>query len=340
MPLSSLTVIYTRRSGFPIYSTSFAALAQTISGTVTDVSTTGACPVTGVTVRLVSPYGESLGTTTPASDGTYSFGQNATQPGYTVSIEPPPTCAAVGGVRRTVSTETSDATATFEVRRIIPQPVSGTVRADGQPLAGVPVTLHVPGGDPKTTTTAADGTYLFDDNAVRDGYFVTIAVPDGYTGTDQRAPFDIDAAPITGQNFALTANPDVSGTVTGGGSGLGGVTVTLTPATGPALTTVTAADGSYTFPRVPRRAPTTSRWSLRRLRSGTAARRCRGRDPGRTGAGLRAQPARSDRGKRHGQHRRRRTGARGPDHDRRPRGAGGGDHRRRGSVLPRRARHG
>ena len=99
VPLSSLTVTYTRRSGFPIYSTSFAALAQTISGTVTDVSTTGACPVTGVTVRLVSPYGESLGTTTPASDGTYSFGQNATQPGYIVSIEPPATCAAVGGVR-------------------------------------------------------------------------------------------------------------------------------------------------------------------------------------------------------------------------------------------------
>src|SRR6478672_3057361 len=103
---------------------------------VTDVSTTGACPVTGVTVRLVRPYGESLGTTSPASDGTYSFGQNATQPGYIVSIEPPATCAAVVGVRRTVSTETSDASATFQVRRIIPQPVSGTVRAGGQPLAG------------------------------------------------------------------------------------------------------------------------------------------------------------------------------------------------------------
>ena len=64
-------------------------------------------------------------------------------------------------------------------------------------------------------------------------------------------PFDVDTTPIINQDFALTANPDVSGTVTGGGSGLGGVTVTLTPETGPALTTVTAADGSYTFSRVP-----------------------------------------------------------------------------------------
>ena len=136
------------------------------------------------------------------------------------------------------------------MRRIIPQPVSGTVRADGAPLEGVTVTLHAPDGTTTTTTTASDGTYLLDDNAVDDGYFVSIDVPPGYAGTDQRAPFDIDAVPITGQDFTLTANPDVSGTVSGGGDGLGGVTVTLTPATGPALTTVTAADGTYTFPRV------------------------------------------------------------------------------------------
>ena len=251
VPLSSLTVTYTRRSGFPIYSTYLAALGRTISGTVTDVSTVGACPVTGVTVRLVDPYGASLATTTPESDGSYTFGQNATQPGYTVSIEPPATCAAVGGVARSVSTATADATADFSVRQVIPQPVSGTVRADGQPLAGVPVTLHAPGGTTKTTTTAADGSYLFDNNPVDDGYFVTIDVPDGYSGTNQRAPFDVDTTPIINQDFTLTANPDVSGRVTGGGSGLGGVTVTLTPATGPALTTVTAADGGYTFERVP-----------------------------------------------------------------------------------------
>ena len=91
MPLSSITAIYTRRSGLPVYATSFAALARTITGTVADVSTgSGACPVTGVTVRLLSPYGEDLGTRTPDTDGAYSFGQVATQPGYRVIVEPRP----------------------------------------------------------------------------------------------------------------------------------------------------------------------------------------------------------------------------------------------------------
>jgi hypothetical protein len=250
--LSSLTGVFTRRAGFPLYSTSFAAVARTLSGTVTDVSTgAGSCPVGAVTVRLVGPNGEDLGTTTPAADGTYSFGQVATQPGYTVSVEPPATCAAVGGRSRMVSTAADDAVADFSVRAIIPQPVSGQVTADGAALPGVSVTLHHPDGTTETTTTGADGGYLFDDNEVDSGYFVSIDVPAGYSGPDQRAPFDIDAAPITGQDFALTANPDVSGTVTGGGAGIGGVTVTITPETGPPLSTVTSADGSYVFERLP-----------------------------------------------------------------------------------------
>jgi hypothetical protein len=251
--LSTLTLSFSRRSGFPVYQTWFASVARTISGTVTDVSAGGgSCPVTGVTVRLVGPHGEQLATTSPDAAGAYSFGQYATQDGYQVTVEPPPTCAAVGAQSKTVSTAVDDTTAAFQVRQIIPQPVSGQVTAGGDPVPGVTVTLHLPGGGTKTTTTAANGSYLFDDNAVDTGYFVTIDVPDGYTGTDQRPPFDVVAVPVTGQDFTLTANPDVSGVVTGGGSGLGGVTVTLTPTGGgPALTTVTDGNGGYTFERVP-----------------------------------------------------------------------------------------
>ncbi|RNL60552.1 hypothetical protein EFK50_19740 [Nocardioides marmoriginsengisoli] len=248
--LSTLTLSFTRRSGFPVYQTWFAAVARTISGTVTDLGLPVPCPVTGVTVRLVGPNGEDLGTTTPDATGAYSFGQRATQPGYVVSIEPPATCIALSARTQTVSTAAADATADFLVRAIIPQPVSGKVTAGGTPLAGVTVTLHSVGG-PKSTTTAADGSYLFDNNPANEDYFVTIDVPDGYTGTDQLPNFDIVATPITGQDFALTADPNVSGKVTGGGSGLGGVTVTLTPTAGPPLTTVTAGDGTYRFDRVP-----------------------------------------------------------------------------------------
>lgn len=250
--IKTLSIVFTRRVGFPLYSTSFAAAARTLSGTVTDVSTSPAtCVPDSVSVRLVGPDGNEIATTTPDASGAYSFGQVATQPGYTVSVEPPPTCAAVAPRSRTVSTADEDAIANFSVREIVPYPVSGAVTAGGAPLAGVAVTLHLPGGSTETTTTGADGRYLFDDEAIGEGYFVSIEVPDGYTGDDQRPPFDIDAAPVTGEDFTLTANPDVSGTVTGGGSGVGGVTVTLTPATGPPVSTVTEADGSYVFERVP-----------------------------------------------------------------------------------------
>ncbi len=252
--LSSLTLVFTRRAGFPVYQTWFASVARTIRGTVADVSTgAGSCPVQGVTVRLVSPYGETLATTTPDATGAYSFGEYATQPGYDVSIEPPAGCVGVGQTARQVSTAADDAVADFQVRQVIPQAVSGRVTANGSdPLAGVTVTLHLPGGGTKTTTTEADGSYLFDDNAVGEGYVVSIDVPDGYHGDDQRAPFDIDDQAITGQDFDLTANPDLSGTVTGGGDGIGGVPVTLTPdGAGQPISTVTAGDGSYRFDRVP-----------------------------------------------------------------------------------------
>ena len=252
--LSSLTFVFTRRAGFPVYQTWFASVARTISGTVTDVSTgAGSCPVTGVIVRLVGPDGEQLATTTPDATGAYSFGEYATQPGYVVSIEQPDTCAVVGAESVEVSNAAGDAAADFQVRQILPQPVSGRVTVDGtDPLPGVTVTLHLPGGGTKTTTTEADGRYLFDDNAIGNGYFVTIDVPAGYHGVDQRPPFIVDNVPITGQDFDLTANPDVSGRVTDGGEGIGGVTVTLTPSGGgPAITTVTQGDGTYQFDRVP-----------------------------------------------------------------------------------------
>ena len=202
-------------------------------------------------MRLVGPYGDELATTTPDGTGAYSFGQYATQPGYVVSVEPPAACAVVGPQSVVVSTAASDATAAFEVREIVPQPVSGTVTADGLPLPGVTVTLTLPDGATKTTTTNAAGAYLFDENPIGDDYVVSIDVPPGYSGPDSRPPFDIATVPITDQDFALTADPDVSGTVTGGGDGLGGVTVTLAPDQGDPVSVVTAPDGSYVFERVP-----------------------------------------------------------------------------------------
>ncbi len=254
--LSSLTFTFTRRSGFPVYQAWFVSRARPVGGTVDDVSAVGSCPVQDSTLTLVSPYGEELATTQPAPDGSYSFGEVATQAGYTVRLDAPATCSVRGPVEVEVSTAGNDgdpaSRADFDVRAIVPFPVSGTVRDDaGSPVAGVVVTLTAPGGGTTTTTTDAGGGYLFDDNPTGEGYTVSIAVPGGYrAGPDGTTIPDVDVVDgaVTGQDFVVVELPTVSGTVTGGGAGLGGVQVTLTPSGGGApVTTVTDGDGGYSF---------------------------------------------------------------------------------------------
>ena len=160
--LTSLTLTFTRRAGFPVYQTWFVSRARPIGGTVADVSAVGTCPPGAATLSLLSPFGDTLATTTPAADGSYSFGQLATQAGYTVRLDVPAGCTVLGPAEQTVSNRGNDnapaSRADFDVRAIIPQPISGTVRDDdGAPVAGVRVTLTGPGGSrrPPQPTTAA-----------------------------------------------------------------------------------------------------------------------------------------------------------------------------------------
>ncbi len=227
--LTSLTLAFTRRAGFPVYQTWFVSRARPIGGTLTDVSAAGACAPAGAALTLLSPSGDELARTTAAADGSYSFGELATQAGYVVRLDVPDGCAVVGPAERVVSNRGNDgdpaSRADFDVRAVVPQPVSGTVRdADGAPVAGVVVTLTGPGGA-ATTTTGEDGTYLFDDNATGPGYTVEIQVPPGYTaglGGVQIGGIVVATTPVTGQDFTLVDLPAVSGTVTGGGRGSAG----------------------------------------------------------------------------------------------------------------------
>ncbi|MBS1907707.1 MAG: carboxypeptidase regulatory-like domain-containing protein [Actinobacteria bacterium] len=245
-PISSLTFAFTRRAGFPVYQTWFAAITRTISGTVTD--TTAGTPSDGTVVRLIGSDGTVLGEATTSADGPYAFPDVLATGGYRVEITPP-----AGKISdqpaRAVDVTDGDGTADFTVRDIVPVPVSGAVRDQhGNPIAGATVTLD--GG--RTVVTAADGTYLLDDVAVGQ-HTVTITAPDGYTVVSSPEPFTVPAGvetPITGQDFVLQALPTLSGTVTAVGTGVGGVVVT---ASGPGGTVqaVTAADGTYAFPRLP-----------------------------------------------------------------------------------------
>ncbi|GAA1929018.1 carboxypeptidase regulatory-like domain-containing protein [Nocardioides hwasunensis] len=264
--LTSLTFTFTRRAGFPVYQTWFVSRARPIGGTVSSPPG-NACSPAQATLTLVSPFGEPLATTQPAADGTYSFGQFATQAGYVVRISVPDTCAIVGAAQKPADNRGNDnspaSRADFAIREIIPQPISGRV-VEGDPtdaaapgVAGVVVTLTPPGGGPtRSTTTDADGSYLFDFNDDTDaaGYTVSIAVPTGYVAGPQGTSIGglvIQGQPFENQNFGIVALPSVSGTVTGGGVGIGGVQVVLTPTTGPPITIATRGDGTYELTAVP-----------------------------------------------------------------------------------------
>lgn len=245
-PISSLTFTFTRRAGFPVYQTWFAAITRAVSGTVQDQ--TAGTPAAGVGVRLTGPDGTVIGTTTTAPDGTYSFGGVVATAGYTVEITPP--AGKTSDVRsREVDLTDADGTADFAVRDIVPVPVSGTVKDQhGTPIPGATITLD--GG--RTVVTGADGSYLFDDVPVG-AHTVTITTPDGYTVVSSPTPFTVpenDETPITGKDFVLRVQPTLSGAVTAAGTGIGGVVIT---AEGPGGTaqTVTASDGTYSFPRLP-----------------------------------------------------------------------------------------
>ncbi|RYB91717.1 carboxypeptidase regulatory-like domain-containing protein [Nocardioides oleivorans] len=257
--LTSLTLTFTRRAGFPVYQTWFVSRARPIGGTVDDVSLTGSCAPTQATMTLVSPFGDVLATTTPLADGSYSFGEYATQAGYVVRLDVPDTCAIVGPAERAVSNRGNDgdpaSRADFDVRQIVPQPISGVVTDADGPVAGVVVTLTAPGGGTTTTTTAADGSYLFDDNATGAGYSLSIAVPAGWSagpGGTTIPGITVATSPIVGQDFTIVALPSVSGAVSGGGVGIGGVQVVLTPAGGGTpITVATEGDGTYVLDAVP-----------------------------------------------------------------------------------------
>ncbi|MGG7464952.1 MSCRAMM family protein [Plantibacter sp. YIM 135347] len=244
--ISSLSFVFTRRSGFPIYQTWFASLARDISGVVSDQNTG---PLDGVDVRLVDRNGTVVSTTTTAAGGAYSFPGFIATDGYIVETVVPAGKIAVGASRAPADLTTADAVVDFTVRDIIPVPVSGTVKdSSGTPIAGAVVTI--PGLDPVTTDSA--GNYLFDAVAVGD-HVVTVTPPPGYTTPVDTLPFTVPVdseTPITGQDFTLVPNPTLSGTVVAGGAGVAGVTVVVT-GSGDPISAVTGSDGSYSFPRLP-----------------------------------------------------------------------------------------
>lgn len=246
-PISSLTFFFTRRAGFPVYQTWFVSRANDISGAVRDVKTG---PLGGVALTLTDGNGDIVGTATTAADGTYSFPGFVATTGYTVRVAPPADKIAIDRTTESVDLTGGDAeNVDFWVRDFEPVKVSGrVVDSEDKPVAGVTVTI----GD-QTTTTDAGGFYVFDRIAVGE-HIAEIVTPVGYTLTTSPDRFEVVQGiedPIPLDEFVITENPSLSGAVRWNGSGVPGVTVTAVLDGGGTVTTVTGADGGYTFPRLP-----------------------------------------------------------------------------------------
>ncbi|WP_312168099.1 carboxypeptidase regulatory-like domain-containing protein [Microbacterium sp.] len=246
-PISTLSFVFTRRAGFPVYQTWFASIARDITGSVVD-ELTG--PVEGVELTLVDANGDVVGTTTTAADGSYGFPGFVATDGYTVRAATPAGKVPVGPGEIEVDLTEADGVADFVVRDIVGTEVSGRVVDDeGEPVPGVPVSIDAE----QETTTDDEGVYVFDEVPAGE-HTVVVTPPPGYSTDLPIAPVVVpedSEEPILLDDIVIVENPTLSGTVESNGQGLPGVTVTAETADVPPIATVTGAGGGFTFPRVP-----------------------------------------------------------------------------------------
>ncbi|MGV8851323.1 MAG: carboxypeptidase regulatory-like domain-containing protein [Rhodoglobus sp.] len=113
VPITSLTLSYTRVTGLPIFQTWFASLARDITGTVTDIDMT---PISGATVMLKDRTGAVVATTVTGAGGDYSFLEFIATDGYLVTLTPPEGTEAVGEAMLPADLTSVDAVVDFRVR--------------------------------------------------------------------------------------------------------------------------------------------------------------------------------------------------------------------------------
>lgn len=179
VPLKTLTLTFTWRTGFPIYQTWFASRAQDVTGTV-DV-TDGACDVTASTLNLLDRDGGVLATTSPAADGTYSFDRVAATDEFSVQISDVPVgCELVGSDSRDLDLTTDDDTADFAMRQVVSGTASGQVTdTEGDPVPDAVIDVTGPGGYEESVTTDDTGSFTLP--GIPPGtYEATLDPPDGF----------------------------------------------------------------------------------------------------------------------------------------------------------------
>jgi len=217
-----------------------------ISGTVTLVG--GTASVEDVTITL---SGDADDTTTPASDGTYSF---TDLPVGTYSVEPTlPEYAFEPTGRQYDPLESDQIDQDFTGTYVPPTyGISGTVTLVGGSASVEEVTLTLSGALGDTTNPSSDGTYSF--AALEEGTYTVTPSLDGYDFEPSSRSYDPLNTDQTGQDFVGTYIPptySISGTVALEGGTAVPTAVVLTLSGAADQTTSPASDGTYSFTDLP-----------------------------------------------------------------------------------------
>jgi probable HAF family extracellular repeat protein len=129
-----------------------------------------------------------------------------------------------------------------------PSSLAGVVTSGGIGLQGVTMTLSMAGAAAGSTATAPDGSYAF--AALPDGTYTITPGMAGATFTPPSMTLQLADSNRTGLDFSRVITT-ISGRVTSNGSGLQGVTVTLSKAGSADKITASDADGNFTFASLP-----------------------------------------------------------------------------------------
>ncbi len=235
------------------------AILASVSGTVTDVQTSGA--VAGATVTLTDPSGSVVGTQTTGAGGTYAFtGILTTEAGqaYTLAVSKTGYTPATAAVTLSLGDAITQNFPLNEQATLLGLVTDGSADATGQALAGVTVTVKDAAGNivatvptPLTTTgtpaTGADGSPANYTATLLPGTYTVTATKGSYTTQTSASVTLTNGAPVR-VNFALVSSIGTLGGLVTDQNGTGlvsGATITAVP-TGTTGTTGTVAGISFT----------------------------------------------------------------------------------------------
>ena len=210
--------------------------ATFIGYSISGQATSGGRGISGVAVSLSGPASKSTKTD---SKGNYKF---TVLPNGDYTITPAKTGYNFNPQSIAVNVNGNNPTGQNLTATFIGCSISGQVTSGGSGFPGVTISLS--GAASGSTTTDSGGNYSF--SGFPNGNYKITPSMAGYKFTPASRSGKVSGANVTGRNFtAASSGYAISGQVTNGGSGLSGVTMSLSGAS--SRSTATGSGGNYSF---------------------------------------------------------------------------------------------